>query len=120
MSLLPALLSALLPAGLPDPDALSALLRDLSLAGAVCPLRQTLLDPERPAPRLIAEIKRRSPSRGDLRADLDPAELSALYERHGAAAISVLAAVSLVKPDPLGLARSPVHGRADREPVRTP
>jgi indole-3-glycerol phosphate synthase len=39
---------------------------------------------------IIAEVKRRSPSRGLLRADLDPAAIARLYERHGAAAISVL------------------------------
>ncbi len=39
---------------------------------------------------IIAEVKRRSPSRGLLRADFDPVRIAREYERHGAAAISVL------------------------------
>lgn len=38
----------------------------------------------------IAEIKRRSPSAGELRPHADPAELAASFERHGASAVSVL------------------------------
>jgi indole-3-glycerol phosphate synthase/phosphoribosylanthranilate isomerase len=38
----------------------------------------------------IAEIKRRSPSAGDLRPDADPARIASTYERAGAAGISIL------------------------------
>jgi indole-3-glycerol phosphate synthase len=40
--------------------------------------------------RLIAEFKRASPSRGAIRADLDPAQVGRLYAGAGVAAISVL------------------------------
>ena len=39
---------------------------------------------------LVAEVKRASPSRGALRADLDPIQLACTYARNGASAISVL------------------------------
>jgi len=44
----------------------------------------------RPGVRVIAECKRRSPSRGILRADYDPVAIATSYAAAGAAAISVL------------------------------
>ena len=41
-------------------------------------------------PNVIAECKRRSPSRGILRRDYRPEAIAAAYERNGAAAVSVL------------------------------
>jgi indole-3-glycerol phosphate synthase len=39
---------------------------------------------------IIAEVKRRYPSRGIIREDFDPVRIAGEYERHGAAAVSVL------------------------------
>jgi indole-3-glycerol phosphate synthase/phosphoribosylanthranilate isomerase len=77
----------------------------------------------------IAEVKRRSPSAGDLRSDADPAELARAYEAAGAAAVSILVdecfggtwndlrAARTASPVPL-LAKGFFRVRADLEAVR--
>src|SRR5204863_2044331 len=53
----------------------------------MCRFRDALAAPGLGA---IAEVKRRSPSAGDLRPDADPAQLAAQFADAGAAAVSVL------------------------------
>ena len=78
----------------------------------------------------IAEVKRRSPSAGELRPDADPAVLAAAFERAGAAAVSILvderfggtpadlAAARSASDVPL-LAKGFFSGRAELEELRS-
>src|SRR5215210_3115391 len=59
-------------------------------SGPVRDFGAALRDPRRPAPRIIAEVKRRSPSKGLLHPNLDAAQIASVYEQNGAAAVSVL------------------------------
>ena len=52
---------------------------------------------------IIAEVKRASPSKGDIRIDLDAAGLAHHYERAGAAAISVLTEQTFFRARPTDL-----------------
>lgn len=66
-----------------------------------------------PGVRIIAECKRRSPSRGVLRAEYDPVAIARGYETAGAAAISVLT-------EPTFFDGSLDHLRSVRQSVSTP
>jgi indole-3-glycerol phosphate synthase len=54
------------------------------------PVRDLVAALTAPGLGVIAEVKRRSPSRGPLALDLDPVERAGAYQRGGAAAVSVL------------------------------
>ena len=60
----------------------------------------------RPGVRVIAEIKRASPSLGDIRPDLHPGDLAAAYQAGGAAAISVLTEPAFFKGSAKDLKRA--------------
>ncbi len=67
---------------------MDALLDEVADAGELRAFRDALVTATPPA--VIAELKRRSPSKGDLDVDLDPARLAQRYEAGGASCLSVL------------------------------
>ena len=71
-----------------DRRPLDALIERATSMGPTVPAEAALTAGDRLA--VIAEVKRASPSKGDLWADLDPADLAAGYADAGAAMVSVL------------------------------
>jgi len=65
----------------------AALAERAAAAAAPRGFRRALLGP---GPRVIAELKRRSPSKGELRRDFDPVAIARAYQAGGAVALSVL------------------------------
>src|SRR4030042_575581 len=61
-----------------------------ALGQAVPAARSALLIPFGQSPFLIAEIKRRSPSRGDIAAQADPVRQAGVYREQGVRSVSVL------------------------------
>jgi indole-3-glycerol phosphate synthase len=63
---------------------------DLATRATGAPFGKPFLESRGATVGVIAEVKRRSPSQGDIRPDLDPVRLAQAYERGGAQAVSVL------------------------------
>lgn len=68
--------------------------------------RSRLLDDSRTGLAVISEIKRRSPSKGDLAIDLDPEDLARRYESAGASCLSVLTDEDFFGGSPADLQRA--------------
>src|SRR5215469_17981123 len=92
-------------------------LEEVRLLALAQPAPRDLTEGLRPGPktnvRLIAEVKRASPSKGLLAPQLDPALLARSYEANGATAISVLT-------EPHFFLGSPEHLTAIKRAVSVP
>jgi indole-3-glycerol phosphate synthase len=73
-----------------DDRSLDALIERAAAMAPVRRFRARLADDAGDSLAVISEIKRRSPSKGDLNVGLDPATLAQTYERGGASCLSVL------------------------------
>ena len=69
---------------------------DLRLAALACAPARGFASAISTTPHLavIAEIKRKSPSKGDLNINLDPADIASMYQQGGASCMSVLTDVN--------------------------
>ena len=96
-----------------DTRGLDQLMAEARAFAAAEPARDFAAALSAPGLSVIAEIKRRSPSKGDLAADLDPEALARSYVAGGAACLSVLT-------DAHYFAGSPADLRAARAAVAVP
>lgn len=91
---MPTVLDEILESKRCEVDAARARAPDVELERALAaapPTRSFAARLTAPGPiRVIAEVKKASPSAGVIRPDFDPVEVARRYERHGAACVSVL------------------------------